>query len=525
MTVTPCRILAFLALCAVHASCVVEIPADRIPHAGPAPAPSGARGEARRDPFPGDGPVELTAASAILAALEANSEFAVRRFGPAITAANEDIAKAEFDPVVAGGAETGGSSSEGSSGSPGVVRASSWSGSASLDVPLSTGTSFRLEYGVGLDDSTAYSGQSVSNRAGVSVTQSLLQGFGPDVNLASLRQARLDSRISGYEFRGLAEALAAEVEKAYWNYVLAMRQLDIYAASLELAGQSLTDVEERIRIGKIADVEVYAAQAEVALRREDLINAKSALAKARVHLVRLINLRGKDPWKRSIGVPEGPLSAGAKPDAVEKHLESASKMRPDLNQARLSIRRNELEVVKTRNGMLPRLDLFISLGTTGYSKTFGESLQDMFGSSYEASAGVSFSWPAGSRAAAARDAQAGLRLDQARAALENMQSLVEEDVRTAHIEAERAAEQIPATAATRRLKEQALRAETEKFRVGKSTTFLVAQARHELISSQIAEVQAGINHLKALVDLYRLDGSLLVRRGISAPGIEPVTAP
>jgi hypothetical protein len=58
--------------------------------------------------------------------------------------------------------------------------------------------------------------------------------------------------------------------------------------------------------------------------------------------------------------------------------------------------------------------------------------------------------------------------------------------------------------------------------VGRSTSFLVAQAQRDLVSSQIYEVEAVINYLKALVDLHRLEGSLLTRRGISAPGQEPV---
>jgi outer membrane protein TolC len=75
---------------------------------------------------------------------------------------------------------------------------------------------------------------------------------------------------------------------------------------------------------------------------------------------------------------------------------------------------------------------------------------------------------------------------------------------------------------TRRFNEEKLRNETEKLRVGKSTNFLVAQAQRDLLVSRIAEVEALVNYLKALVDLYRQDGSLLERRGISAPGREPV---
>jgi hypothetical protein len=32
-----------------------------------------------------------------------------------------------------------------------------------------------------------------------------------------------------------------------------------------------------------------------------------------------------------------------------------------------------------------------------------------------------------------------------------------------------------------------------------------------------------VNYIKALVELYRLEGSLLERRGIFAPGREPVS--
>jgi outer membrane protein len=46
----------------------------------------------------------------------------------------------------------------------------------------------------------------------------------------------------------------------------------------------------------------------------------------------------------------------------------------------------------------------------------------------------------------------------------------------------------------------------------------VAQAQRDYVQAQIAEVQAKVAHLKALVDLYRLDGSLLDQRGIAAPG-------
>ena len=55
-------------------------------------------------------------------------------------------------------------------------------------------------------------------------------------------------------------------------------------------------------------------------------------------------------------------------------------------------------------------------------------------------------------------------------------------------------------------------------RRGATTALLVAQAQRDLLQSQIAEVRAMVNHRQALIDLYRLEGSLLLRRGVSAPG-------
>ena len=99
---------------------------------------------------------------------------------------------------------------------------------------------------------------------------------------------------------------------------------------------------------------------------------------------------------------------------------------------------------------------------------------------------------------------------------------MEVDVRTAHIDVDRTKQQIAASSATRRFDEEKLRTETEKLRVGRSTSYLVAQAQRDLLSSRIAEVRALVNYIKALIDLYRLDGSLLERRGIATPGREPV---
>ncbi|MEN6578619.1 MAG: TolC family protein, partial [Phycisphaerales bacterium] len=254
----------------------------------------------------------------------------------------------------------------------------------------------------------------------------------------------------------------------------------------------------------------------------NLINARANVTTRRLNLLRMLNPSEVIDWNADIvlayetTLPDVPL------DPVEAHVQVALTMRSDLNQARLLIRRGALDVVRTRNGLLPVLDAFVTYGKTSYARTFADAIDELDGVSYDVEAGLTFLYPVRNRAARAQHTRAVISKQQSIKALENLVHLAQVDVRSAYVEVGRTREQITATAATRESQEEKLRVETEKFRVGKSTSLLVAQAQRDLVSSQIGEVQAIVNYFKALVSLYRLEGSLLQRRGITAPGAEPV---
>ena len=188
--------------------------------------------------------------------------------------------------------------------------------------------------------------------------------------------------------------------------------------------------------------------------------------------------------------------------------------RPDIKQALLQIERGEMDVIRTRNGLLPKLDLFVRLGNSSYAHSFS-SAADEDGDDTTWTVGLQFEYALGRRAEKAEHQYAQLSVMQTQHALENMRQLAQLDVRTAYVEVKRTSEQINASAATRELRDEVLRTEEEKFRVGTSTALLVSQARRDLVTSQIAEVEAVVAYRKALLQLYRADGTLLDRREIT----------
>jgi outer membrane protein len=467
------------------------------------------------------GPLKVSITEAILQCLENNAALIVQRLNPSIQQTIEDQEKAVFDPLlnaeVSVGRVTGerlarsGSETE-------TFTTDTADGMISLEHYFPTGTTVTLEADLQIDDSSLYSDSFYASRLGMTVTQALLRGFGSDTNLARLRQARLDTRLSEYELRGFTELLVADLERTYWDYALSLRQIEIVEESLRVARQQLSETGELIAVGRLAKAEIAAVQAEVASQEQALIEARAGKEIIRLRLLRLLNPSGTGIWQREIELLHQPVLPEIKLEDVELHVALAKRMQPILNEARLELLNGDLELVKTRNGLLPQLDLFITLGKSGYANSFVQSIENFGEGSYDAMASVRITYPVANRDAKARHRRALLTRQQTHNALENLTQLVELDVRTAHIEVSRTRQQIAATSVTRRFDEEKLRTETEKLRVGKSTSFMVAQAQRDLLVSRIAEVRALTNYLKALIYLYRQDGSLLQRRGITAPG-------
>jgi outer membrane protein TolC len=464
-------------------------------------------------------PLNITVSDAIFMALENNRSLLVERINPSIQETFEDEERAVFDPILnaTGSVLQNDSRLLNSSGRYEDHSASSvFQGSVSLKEFFPSGTFVEVGTVTKKTNSDQYNEPYATTRLGLTVTQSLLQGKGTHVNTARLRQSRLETDITRYELRGFSESLLAQVEYTYWDYALSLRQMEIVEESLKLARQQISETEEMIKVGKMAEAELAALEAEAAAQQQGLIDAGSTLESNRLRLIRLINPPGNNPWEREITLVHPPTLPEIRYDDIGVHVALSMKMRPEINQAKLDIQKNDIEIVRTRNGLLPRMDLFITLGKSGYADSFSGSVGDIKEESYDMMMGLNFEYPIFNRKGSAQQRRAVLNRDKAKAALDNLEQIIELDVRSAYIDLHRTKEQISASTATRKFQEENLRTETEKFRVGRSTNLLVAQVQRDLLQSRINEVSSIVNYLKAIVYFYRMEGTLLEHRNITA---------
>lgn len=453
-------------------------------------------------------PLELTVEEAILMALENNSSFKIERLKPDLRKSAERVERSAFDFGLSSSVSTSQDKDD--------------SGSKSTRTDFSFGISKILLSGgdisLGLSSnrgSGTSSDKNYSARLSLTLSQPIFKGAGSSVNLVGLRNAQLSTKSSLYELQGYAETLISQVETTYWDYALAVRQLAIYEESLNLAQRQFDETRTMVDVGKLAEIELITSEAEVASRNEGLINARSNIEKTRIKLLRLLNPPGIDFIKHDIVIKNEFIVPEFDIGEMDRHIEIAMRNRPDLNQAELQLQRNELDVLTTKNGLLPNMAFFITLGMTGYAESFGQSIGDIGGSGNEIQVGIQYKQDIGNRSSREHHKQSLISQEQSREAMNNIEQLAKMDVSVAWIELNRTTEQITATAASRKLQEAKLRAETEKYRVGKSTSLLVAQAQRDLLASQIGEIQAVANCRKAVVDLLRNEGVLLTRYGVS----------
>jgi outer membrane protein len=472
---------------------------------------------------PPDGLLELTLSEAIMVGLENNRALQVGKLNPPITGASEQSERAAFDPVARALLEKSRQRSDF------FTVNKDFKANTGVSQFLPTGTTLDFEVGTEWNPNfplLAGSGSASTAKdpllsdwksySKVSVTQALLRGGGVATNLVGLRQARLATHISIYELTGLAQATTAEIELAYWEYFSALVQVHIYSRSFDRCNRWIKETRERIGAGQKAKSDIYFFQAQAATSEQSLVDARSLQEKTRIRLLRLISPPSVTLWDRPLRLLTNPIIPKDPIENIQSHVDVALRMRPDLNQAKLQEQKGELDVVKTKNGLLPRLDLFIQLGRTGYSASFENSLQDY--SSGDGGADLigrlKLELPVFNRKANADYNRSLLGVAQQREAVNNLIQLAQQDILLAYTEIHRARAQMRVAASLVKFQLEKRNAEVEKYRLGISSADKMAQAERDTVTGEISALRARIDYLKGLTQFYVADGSLLARRRI-----------
>jgi outer membrane protein len=346
------------------------------------------------------------------------------------------------------------------------------------------------------------------------VQQALLRGAGLSANEAPVKAA---SELLAAARIAREQELATQlrdVEVGYWRWAAAVRAVDIRRTSLKLAETQRDRTAELIRRGRQADTDALLAEQVVADRQDALAVAVNESADRREALQALMGYAYVDMPTADL-TPEDFPQIAATIDPIDTLLRQARG--GSYTTRRLGHERSALEeeLRATEDASWPQLDAVGTLRLSGNDHTLGSSYADTLrGNTYEWLGGVRFSYPLGGNPAAAEAERMQAKLASERSSVEEAGRQVDLAVVSTRRELALGLSRITLATLARRLATEKLRAEEERYTIGRTTMQNVRQFQEDLDQAGLRELETRLGFLAARAQLDFLLGRFLATRGL-----------
>jgi len=373
------------------------------------------------------------------------------------------------------------------------------------------------------------------------VTQHLLAGAGIWVNKRFMYQALNDRRITDASFRQQLLYTVNQVESIYWGLVQAYEDVQAKQRALDQSSKLLEDNKKQLEIGSMAPLDVVNAQSTVATDKQSLISSQNALNYQQQIIKQAIARNLNDATLSAAPViPTDRVSLEAIPEEsqpVEALVQEAFQQRPELEQAVMTLRNDEITLKGARNALLPTFDVYgywegqgvggsvnKNLNCAFYGGTcpvipstgYGTTLNNTFNNTApDRGMGFNLNIPIRNRTAQAQQERSLMEYRQAELRLEQLHTQIRMQVvnSTFALTNDRAA--VQAAQAARDYNQQSLDAELKKLELGASTTANVLQQQRALAAAEANLITAHASYAKDRAGLYQILASTLQHYGIN----------
>jgi len=399
-----------------------------------------------------------------------------------------------------------------------------------------TGTNFQTSFDVSkysTNNDYYFLNPSFNSTLQFTLTQPLLQNFGPFPNRAPILIARRNVQQARATFEAEANAIVLNAVMQYWAVVYDRENLAVQQKSFDLAQKSYDRDKRELNLGVKAPVDTYRSEAQVASRRLAIIQTEYALKEDEDSLRRCIgadldsSVKPLDLQLTENPEPAGELASVDIPDAQARALVK----RPELDAARLQLANDDIQLRLAHNSLRPNLELSAFYGSSGTGGTeynlsatppvliskggFSNSLNQVFRFDYPAyGVSLSLNLPIKNHPAEANLANAVVNRKNDQYQQRGVTQGILLDVSNAAHQVEQAKLSIEAAKISAELARKSLHAEERKQQLGNEPVFFVLEAQTELAQAEASLVQAEINYQQALANLDHATGDLLQHHNV-----------
>lgn len=379
----------------------------------------------------------------------------------------------------------------------------------------------------------------------LSVTQPLLKNAGMNAVKHDLKLAMIGA--DSDEAQALVDAsnTIAQVENAYWDLVAAWRDVAIQEEALNEAAVQQRSVVRLAKRGAAAPITAVESETQVANFQSQVFSALQTVSELQTQLKGLIVADPGDPiWKANL-VPSSPVRQLPSPGDLAAIVALAEQERPEVRQVIDQRRVANLDMAYAKNQALPQADLVVQYLSNGFAgilqpvpnfevqgcalptdtcptpppQTQGNMTQafhNMWTGAYpEFNIALVVNIPLENNVARGLKQIASQEQDQAEIQREGLDQRIASEARNALQTYQSALSRLSSASRARATAEAVYASEVRRFHNGESTTFLVLQRQVELAQARGQELQAQTDLNKAVVELQRVEGTILTENGVN----------
>jgi outer membrane protein TolC len=369
------------------------------------------------------------------------------------------------------------------------------------------------------------------------ITQNLLQGFGSAVNGRNIRVQKNNLKVTDLQFKQQVITTVSAVLNLYWDLVSFLEDVRARRQALTTAQQLLEDNKRQVAIGALAEIEVTRAESQLYAGQQDLVISETNLLQQETILKNALSRNGvANPTLADVHiVPLDTLAVPPKDDigSAGQLVEQALAKRNEIEQSRINIESNQLNLVGIKNSLKPTLQAFAELtnnGLTGeltalgaleagvpyLSGGYANLAAQIFRRNYPSySAGLSLNVPLRNRAAQSDYVTSLIEIRQNELNLQKNVNQVRVDVQNAVIGLQQARARYEAALKSRDLQQQTFDADQKKYQLGAGTVYQVIQDQRDLANAVNTQGQAMANYSHARIALDQALGTTLEANNIS----------
>ncbi len=388
-----------------------------------------------------------------------------------------------------------------------------------------------------------------STSLNLSVTQPLWRGRRFDQSRRVIEIAKRNLSLTDTQFRQRSIEIITGVQRAYWDLVFALRNLQVQRDGVRDAKDQLAHSKRLVEEGQLAPIDIVAAETQVANIEQGVYEGLEVVGRAENALKNLIAQNRTDAIWNDALLPTDPVDLDAPRTTLPEALDAALQNRPEIEVNNVQNDINAIDQKFYRDQTKPQIDLTASYTSAGvggklnpgFAPLFespcddapsspecleqiarlnalaGSSLTDVFLNRYPTfRVGVTFNLPLQNKTAEANLGRSLVQKEQIGTQREQIEQNIQVDVRNALQSIRTAEARLRAAAVSRENTQKQYESEQRKLDAGQSDIYKVLERQTALMVARSSELRAQTELNKAIADLQRATGNSLKANDVEA---------